>query len=205
MLRQIAVASPGRAASTTLFRALILGLQDTYRLYHIWDFSPVRHLEDAYSRPDIDAIVVKGETYHFIEHLRHRELTDLVLLTRGDKLAQMTSHLVSLRGGRFHAQDQRTIAPFRVDRAECLFLAHFIRMTEHYFETADFSGFRRVLRWRHEDLIRDLGGHLAQIGLSAATAPKPARGIPYDANTIENIDDLRAWCAEAGLPLGGAA
>lgn len=201
MLRQIAVASPGRAASTTLFRALILGLQDTYRLYHIWDFSPVRYLEDAYSRPAIDAIVVKGETYHFIEHLQHRELTDLILLTREDKLAQMTSHLVSLRGGRFHAQDGRAIAPFRVSRDECFFLAHFIRMTEQYFDTAEFEGFRRVFRWRHENLVRDLGGHLAQIDLGLPEALKPARGIPYDRNTIENIDDLRAWCAEAGLPL----
>jgi len=205
MLRQIAIASPGRTASTTLFRALLLGLRDTHRLYHIWDFSPVRHLEDAYARSGIDAIVVKGETYHFIDHLRHRDLTDLILLTRNDKLAQMTSHLVSLRGGRFHAQNHQAIAPFRVSRDECLFLAHFILMTERYFRETEFIGFRRIHRWSHEDLVDDLGGHLAQIDLTVPEALTFARGIPYDDRTIENADELREWCAEAGLPLGEQA
>jgi hypothetical protein len=204
MLRQIAIASPGRAASTTLFRAVILALRHTHRVYHIWDFSPVRYLDDAYARPAIDAIVVKGETYHFIDHLQHRDRTDLILLTRGDKLAQMISHLVSLRSGRFHAEAHRAITPFRVGRDECLFLAHFILMTERYFSESAFDGFREVYRWLHEDLVKDFPGHLARLGLTMPQALTPARGVSYHRDTIENLDELRKWCEEAGLPQLGS-
>jgi hypothetical protein len=201
MRRQIAIASPGRTASTTLYNAVVIALRDKNLVYHIWDFSPVRLLEDAYRRKDIDAVVVKGETYHFIEHLKHRDVTDLILLTRRNKLAQVVSHLVSLRGGRFHAKDSAPMPRFRVSRDECLFVAHFIRMSEAYFRTTDFRDFRRVERWLHEDLVADLPGHLARLDLATPGPVEAMRGIPYELDTVENLEELKQWCREAGLSL----
>ncbi len=201
MRRQIAIANPGRTASTTLYNALVMALKDSNRVYHIWDFSPVRLLDDAYRREDIDIVVVKGETYHFIEHLRHRDVTDLILLTRRDKLAQVVSHLVSLRGGRFHAKDSAPLQPFRVNRDECLFVAHFIRMSEAYFDASDFKDFGRVERWQYEDLVADFPAHLARLGITAPGPVQAIRGIPYELDTVQNLAELKQWCAEAGLLL----
>lgn len=209
MKRQIAIASAGRTASTSLFNTLTASLQMRNSVCPIWDFSPAGQLAQAYAGDRFDYVLVKGETFHFIDHLRHRERTTLILLTRRDHLRQIVSHLVSLRAGRFHAgagpagAAPAKVTPFRVERHEFMFLAHLVLMMELHFRATDFSTFDRVERWSFEDLVADFPGHLAKLGV---VSPRPAqmRGVSYDAASITNMAEVLGWAVEmtqAGLRL----
>lgn len=200
MIRQFAIASAGRTASTSLFQSIVETLSLANAVCPIWDFSPAGLLAQAYGGDRFDYVVVKGETFHFIDHLRYPERTTLVLLTRWDHLRQITSHLVSLRAGRFHAAGPAAVSPFRVARHEFLFAAHLVLMMEEHFATTDFSRFDRVERWRFEDLVADFPDHLSRLGLER---PRIARldGVAYDAATIVNFDEILGW-AEALVPEG---
>ncbi len=200
MKRQFAIASAGRTASTSLFQSIVDTLSVDSSICPIWDFSPAGLLSQAYAGDRFDYVAVKGETFHFIDHLRHPDRTTLILLTRRDHLRQITSHLVSLRAGRFHAAGPGAVTPFRVARHEFLFAAHLVLMMDHHFATADFSRFDRVERWCFEDLTADFPGHLARLGLNR---PRIARrdGVRYDAGTIVNREEVQAW-AEALAPEG---
>ena len=194
MIRQFAIASAGRTASTSLFQSLVDTLSVDSAVCPVWDFSPAGLLAQAYAGDRYDYVVAKGETFHFVDHLRHPDRTTLILLTRRDHLRQITSHLVSLRAGRFHAAGQAAISPFRVARHEFLFAAHLVLMMEQHFATADFSRFDRVERWCFEDLTADFPGHLGRLALER---PRVARlgGVGYDARTIVNMDEVRSWAA----------
>lgn len=200
MIRQFAIASAGRTASTSLFQSLVDTLSVESAVCPIWDFSPAGLLAQAYAGDRFDYVVAKGETFHFIDHLHHADKSTLVLLTRRDHLRQITSHLVSLRAGRFHAAGPAAVSAFRVARHEFLFAAHLVLMMEQHFATADFSRFDRVERWCFEDLIADFPGHLSRLGLER---PRIARlgGVGYDTKTIVNWDEIHVW-AEALVPEG---
>ena len=201
MRHQYAIASAGRTASTTLFQTIVNTLQVRHSVCPVWDFSPAQHLADAYAGDRFDYVVVKGETRHFIDHLRHSGATTLILLTRRNHLRQIVSHLVSLRAGRFHAGTGGAPAvPFRVGRHEFLFLAHMILDMEAHFRTADLGCFGRVERWEFEALTADLPGHLGALGMAN---PRIAdqRGVPHGQGTVLNMDEVRGW-AEALAPEG---
>jgi hypothetical protein len=202
--RQFAIASAGRTASTSLFDTLVTTLQVRNAVFPIWDFSPAALLAQAYAGDRFDYVVVKSETFHFINHLRFRERTTLILLTRRDHLRQVVSHIVSLRCGRFHAAGNAKAPPFRIERHEFLFLAHMVLMMEGYFRTTDFSEFDRVERWTFEDLVADFPRHLGLLGLE-----KPKRvdrlGVGHDAATVLNMPEVLDWAAglaAAGLRVG---
>ena len=196
MIRQFAIASAGRTASTTLFDTLIATLQVRHSVCPVWDFSPAERLTDAYAGDRYDYVIVKGETWHFIDLLQHRNVTTLILLTRRNHLRQIVSHLVSLRAGRFHAG--RNAAPataFTIGRHEFLSLAHMILAMESYFETADFSSFDRVERWRTEDFTADLPSHLEAIGVDNPRIGNQ-RGVSHADQTVLNMSEVQTW-AEA--------
>ncbi len=205
MIRQFAIASAGRTASTTLFNTLAATLQVRHSVCPVWDFSPAERLADAYAGDRFDYVIVKGETWHFIDQLRHRDVTTLILLTRRDHLRQIVSHLVSLRAGRFHAgQGAAPAAPFSIDRHEFLSLAHMILAMEAYFQIADFSAFDRVERWQTEAFTADLPGHLQGIGIEN---PRIAdqRGVTHGEQTVLNMPEVQAWAeklAPEGLGVG---
>jgi len=200
--RQFAIASAGRTASTSLYQTLIATLQVGNSVFPIWDFSPANLLAEAYAGDRFDYVVVKSETFHFIHHLRCRDRTTLILLTRRDHLRQIVSHIVSLRSGRFHVAGGRPARaqPFRIERHEFLSLAHMVLMAEAHFRTADFSGFDRVERWTFEDLGADFPAHIERLGLE-----RPRRmertGVGYDAGTVLNLPEVLDWAAG----LAGAA
>lgn len=207
MKRQFAIISSGRAASTSLFRTLIATLQVRHAVYPIWDFSPLNLLEDAYAGDRFDYVIVKSETPHVVRHLRFRDRTTLILLSRRDQLRQIVSHLVSLHSGRFRAAAGGALpkaAPFRIERNEFLFVAHMVLMTELYFRSADFGDFDRVERWTFEELVADFPAHLRQLGLEKPRVMEE-RGVGYDRATVLNMDEVLGW-AEAlrgeGLRLG---
>ncbi len=207
MRRQYAIASAGRTASTTLFDTVVRTLQVRNSVCPIWDFSPADKLADAYAGDQYDYIVVKGETWHFIDQLRHRDATTLILLTRRDHLRQIVSHLVSLRAGRFHAGESAPpAAPFRVGRHEFLSLAHMILAMEEHFRTADLSGFGAVERWEFETLTADLPSHMGLLGIQAPRITE-RRGVPHDEGRVLNMDEVRCWAsalAAEGLRVGPA-
>ena len=197
MKRQIAIASAGRTASTSLYNALIRSYQVANTVYPVWDFSPAAILAGLYADDRHDYVIVKSETFHFIDHLRFRDRTTLVLLTRRDHLQQIISHVVSLRSGRFHAAgaDSAMAKPFRIERHEFRFLAHMVLMMEHYASTAALTDFGQVERWTFEDLIADFPGHLSRLGLQK---PRMAtqRGVRYDASTVLNMPEVLEWAAD---------
>jgi hypothetical protein len=207
--RQIAIASAGRTASTSLYHSLISTLQVHHSVCPIWQFSPAELLAEVYAGDCFDYVIVKSETFHFIDLLRFRDHTTLILLTRRDHLRQIVSHIVSLRGGRFHGAPAdaapRTAEPFTVERHEFLSLAHMVLMMEEHFRVADFSSFDRVERWTFEDMVGDLPGHLRALGLETPRiVRKMAAG--YDAQTVRNLPDVLAWAAALageGLRVGG--
>jgi len=199
MKRQFAIASAGRTASTSLFQTLVNALSTRHSVCPVWDFSPADLLAEAYAGDRYDYVVAKGETFHFLDLLRHSKHTTLILLTRHDQFRQVLSLLVSLRSGRFHSGPAASVlvkaTPFRVERHEFLFAAHLVLMMEAHFASRSFAEFDQVERWTFEDLISDFPGHLQRLGLSA---PRPAqfRGVGYDTTTILNIDEVRAWAGD---------
>ena len=217
MKRQFAIASAGRTASTSLYDTLVATLQVRNSVYPIWDLSPANLLAEVYAGDRFDYVVVKSEAFHFIHHLRFRDRTTLILLTRRDHLRQIVSHIVSLRSGRFHATGAvpaqaepfhiAKAEPFQIERHEFLFLAHMVLMMEAHFRTADFAGFDRVERWTFEDLVADFLGHLGLLGLQ-----HPRRmdrtGVGYDAGTVLNLPEVLDWAADLaadGLRVGSPA
>ncbi len=208
MRRQFAIASAGRTASTTLFHSLVNSLSLRHAVCPVWDFSPAERLAEAYAGDRFDYVVVKGETWHFVEQLRHRDVTTLILLTRQDHVRQIVSHLVSLRAGKFHARAGAAPAPpLRIGRHEFLSLAHMILAMEDYFAGADFGGFDRLERWRFEDLTADVGGHLRALGVDQPRIA-PQRGVAYDEATVLNMDQVLGWAAALqrdGLRMGALA
>jgi hypothetical protein len=206
MKRQFAISSAGRTASTSLYDTLVSTLQVRNSVYPIWDLSPANLLAEAYAGDRFDYVVVKSEAFHFIHHLRFRDRTTLILLTRRDHLRQIVSHIVSLRSGRFHATGAAPVPaePFHIQRHEFLFLAHMVLMMEADFRTADLAGFDRVERWTFEDLVADFLGHLGLLGLQ-----HPRRmdriGVGYDAGTVLNMPEVLDWAADLakdGLRVG---
>jgi hypothetical protein len=201
MKRQFAIASAGRTASTSLYQTLINTLSVKNSVCPIWDFSPANLLAQAYAGDRHDFVIVKGETFHFLHSLRFPERTTLVLLTRRDRFRQIVSHLVSLRSGRFHASGpgSAAAAPFRVERHEFLFAAHLILMMAAHLAANSFAEFEQVERWTFEEMTADFSGHLRRLGL---VEPRIAhlRGVPYDDRTILNLDEVRAWAEDLGIP-----
>ncbi len=197
MRRQFAIASAGRAASTTLFNTLVATLQVRHAVFPIWDFSPAAKLAEAYAGDRFDYVIVKSETFHVIEHLRFYDRTTLILLSRRDHLRQIVSHLVSLRGGRFHVAPGAVApptCPFRIERHEFLALAHMVLAMEHHAATADFSAFDSVERWAFEDFVTDIAGHITALGVENPRIASQT-GLHHGAGTILNMDEVRGWAA----------
>jgi hypothetical protein len=193
MKRQVAIASAGRAASTTLYHTLLSTLAGAGKVFPIWEHASGERLAQAYEQADIDYILIKSETFHFLERLRFRDKTTLILLTRGNHLRQVVSHIVSLRSGRFHNGEKAARAePFVMRRHEFLTLAHMVLMMERYQEETDFSAFDVVERWLFEDFVADVPGHLRKLGVENPRVSNQI-GVGYDATTIVNFDEVLSW------------
>jgi len=196
--RQFAILSAGRTASTSLFRTLIETLQVRNAVFPIWDFSPADLLEKAYAGDRFDYVLVKSETFHVLRHLRFRDRTTAILLTRRDHLRQIVSHLVALHSGRFRVERRASPAkaePVRIERNEFLCVAHMVLMMEQFMRTADLDGFDQVERWAYEDLVADFPFHLRKLGVDKPRIAQ-ARGVAYDFSTVLNMDEVLGW-AEA--------
>jgi hypothetical protein len=200
MKRQFAIASAGRTASTSLFQTLADTLSARHSVCPIWDFSPAALLAQAYAGDRYDFVIAKGETFHFIHNLRFPERTTLVLLTRSDRFRQIVSHLVSLRNGRFHMTGPVSVepAPFKVERHEFLFVAHLVIMMEAHFRANSFAEFAQVERWTFEEMTADFPGFLRRLGL-AEPRIRQLRGVPYDARSILNLEEVRGWAEDVGI------
>lgn len=192
--RQIAIASAGRAASTSLYMTLVETLRHAGEVRAIWEHASGEQMARAYAEDGADFLVIKAETFHFVERLEHRDRTTLILLRRRDHLRQVVSHLVSLRTGRFHgrAQDGVRAPRFAIAREEFLALAYMVLMMERFQAQAKLDGFDDIRRWDYEDLVADFAGHLRQIGIDDYV-DRQLLGVRYDASTVTNMDEVAEW------------
>lgn len=191
--RQVAIASAGRAASTSVYHSIVGTLRSVGSVEAIWEHASGERLAETYRKDAVDFIVTKAETFHFVDRLEHGDRTTLILLKRRNHLRQLVSHLVSLRTGRFHsARGGEAARPFRIERHEFLALAHMILMMEQFQDSRDFSRFDQVERWWFEELTTDFAGHMARIGL-AQYVDQQLLGVRYDRAVVENLDEVVAW------------
>ena len=72
-------------------------------------------------------------------------------------------------------------------------------MMDAHLAANSFAEFEQVERWTFEEMTADFSGHLRRLGL---VEPRIAhlRGVPYDDRSILNLDDVRAWAEDLGIP-----
>lgn len=196
-MQHYAIASAGRAASTTLLNLMRVSLTRLQgREPHvIWAFSPTDRMQQLQYQPDGNTLLIKGETYHYLEALKHPEEFNVITITREDHLQQVLSHVVVMKTGQYH-QIGLVRKKMRVDLHDFMLVAHLVLGTQHYIENMDVSKFGRVVKTTYEEMTANFGKILQAVDLPFDPGMQAASnrlGLKFDRSAFENWDEIIEW------------